>query len=170
MQSISRAVTESNDRPSDPRNQEVVHPAHDPQTGNLATPINSSKLVTTYFKNLPAYRQGLTPLRRGLEAGLFHGYILLGPFAKLNPLRDTPEANFIGLLSTFGMVLISAAAIALYAASNPPQPIRTVTTPNPPEELKHPFGWNQYAFGFLAGGAIGAVIAYALLGILPRFF
>ncbi|WP_228035481.1 photosystem I reaction center subunit XI [Oculatella sp. LEGE 06141] len=169
MQSIGRAVTESNDRPSDPRNREVVYPAHDPQNSNLATPINSSKLVKTYLSSLSAYREGLTPLRRGLEVGVLLGYILLGPFAKLNPLRDTANANLIGLLSTFGMIIIATGSIVLYAASNPPKPIKTISTPPPPEELKSPAGWNQYAIGFLFGGAAGAVIAFALINVLPRF-
>lgn len=167
MQSISRAVTESNDRPSDPRNREVVYPAFDPQVGNLATPINSSKLTKTLINNMPAYRQGLTPLRRGVEVGIFHGYVLLGPFAKLNPLRDTANANFVGLLAALGTVLIAAASIVLYANSKPPAPAKTITTPNPPDGLSTQTGWNQYAMGFLVGGSLGALLAYLLLLIIP---
>lgn len=163
-----QAVSASKDRPSDPRNREVVFPATgDPQIGNLETPINNSGLAKWFINNLPAYRQGITPLRRGLEAGMAHGYWLIGPFAKLGPLRDTDVANVAGLLSTFGMILISTASIALYASVNPPQPHKTVTTPNPPNTFRSPEGWNTYASGFLIGGLGGAVVAYLIIANLP---
>jgi len=46
----------------------------DPFVGHLATPITSSSVTRALLKNLPAYRLGLTPLLRGLEIGLAHGY------------------------------------------------------------------------------------------------
>jgi photosystem I subunit 11 len=161
---MAQAIDASKDRPSDPRNQEVVFPAaRDPQRGNLETPINNSNLSKWFINNLPAYRQGITPLRRGLEVGMAHGYWLIGPFAKLGPLRDTDIANLAGLLSTLGLVTIMTASLSLYAASNPPQPHSTVTTPNPPEAAKSPEGWNTYTSGFLIGGVGGAVFAYFVL-------
>ena len=161
---IAQSVDASKDRPSDPRNQEVVFPAgRDPQRGNLETPINNSSLAKWYINALPAYRKGITPLRRGLEAGMAHGYWLIGPFAKLGPLRDTDTANIAGLLSTLGLVTISTFAISLYGNSLPRQPHVTVTTPNPPDAFKSPEGWNSYASGFLIGGVGGAVVAYFLL-------
>ncbi|MBV9386582.1 MAG: photosystem I reaction center protein subunit XI [Chroococcidiopsidaceae cyanobacterium CP_BM_ER_R8_30] len=167
---MAQAVNASKDRPSDPRNREVVFPAYgDPQIGNLETPINDSSLSKWFINNLPAYRKGLTLQRRGLEIGMAHGYWLFGPFAKLGPLRDTDIANLAGLLSTIGLVVISAASIALYANSNPPKPVATVTTPNPPNELvsKTTEGWNEWATGFLLGGLGGAVVAYLLNDYLP---
>lgn len=163
MTTFVEKIERSNDRPSDPRNQEVVHPAGDPQVGNLATPINSSPLAKAIVSNFSAYRQGLSPVRRGLEAGLAHGYILVGPFAKFNPLRETSVGTTVALLSAVGLVAISTALILLYAASQPRPPLSTITTPNPPEEFKHPSGWNHYAQGFFFGGVGGAVIAYAIL-------
>jgi photosystem I subunit 11 len=158
------AISRSKDRPSDPRNREVVFPAgRDPQRGNLETPINNSPLVKWYINALPAYRRGITPLRRGLEAGMAHGYWLIGPFTKLGPLRDTDTANIAGLLSTLSLIAISTLAISLYGNSNPPQPTVTVTTPNPPEAARSQEGWNTYASGFLIGGVGGAVVAYFLL-------
>ena len=56
----------------------------DPFVGHLATPITSSAVTRALLGNLPAYRFGLTPLLRGLEIGLAHGYFLIGPFAKLS--------------------------------------------------------------------------------------
>lgn len=147
----------------DPRNREVVYPAGDPQNGNLATPINSSNITEWFINNLPAYRRGLSPLRRGLEVGMAHGYFLIGPFAKLGPLRDTDVANLAGLLATIGLVVILTICLSLYASTNPPSPIQTITTPNPPDALKEPEGWNEFASGFLIGGIGGAIFAYALL-------
>lgn len=101
--------------------------------------------------------------RRGLEVGLAHGYWLYGPFVTFNPLRHTEYADMIALASTIGLVIISALAISLYAASNPPRPLSTLTTPNPPEALNSPRGWSSYAQGFLVGGLIGAAIAYLII-------
>lgn len=154
---------EASDRPEDPRNKEVIFPAYDIQNGNLATPINASPLVRSYINALPAYRAGLSPLRRGLEVGLAHGYWIIGPFAKLGPLRDTDLANLAGLLSTVGLIIISTLTISLYGASNPLGPTTTITTPNPPQELSTGHGWNEYAAGFLLGGVGGAAFAYFLL-------
>jgi len=165
---MAQAFNASKDRPSDPRNREVVFPADgDPQRGNLETPINDSKLSKWFINNLPAYRQGITPWRRGLEIGMAHGYWLLGPFAKLGPLRDADIANLAGLLSTVGLVVIATASLALYSNSNPPKPLVTVTTPNPPAALNTQEGWNEFGTGFLIGGLGGAVVAYLLLDYLP---
>ena len=162
---MAQAIDASKDRPSDPRNREVVFPqGRDPQNSNLETPINASGLTKWYINNLPAYRQGITPLRRGLEAGMAHGYWLIGPFAKLGPLRDTDVANLAGLLSTLSMVAISTAALSLYAASNPPKPVVTATTNyQAPDVFRSQEGWNTYASGFLVGGIGGAVFAYFVL-------
>ncbi|NDJ17166.1 photosystem I reaction center subunit XI [Myxacorys almedinensis] len=154
---------ESTQRPDDPRNNEVVFPAYDVANGNLATPINSSPLVKAYINALPAYRAGLSASRRGLEVGMAHGYWLIGPFAKLGPLRDTSYANLAGLLSTIGLIIISTITISAYAYSNPPQPTATITTPNPPAAFRDGDGWNDYGSGFLIGGIGGATIAYFVL-------
>ncbi|MBW4487756.1 MAG: photosystem I reaction center subunit XI [Trichocoleus desertorum ATA4-8-CV12] len=157
-------IDRSKDRLGDPRNREVVRPAGgDPQTGNLETPINASGFTEAYINNLPAYRRGLSPLRRGLEIGMAHGYWLIGPFAKLGPLRDTDVANLAGLLSTVGLVVILTLGLSLYANSCPPDPTQTITTPNPPAALTAQEGWNEFASGFLIGGIGGAAFAYALL-------
>jgi len=158
---MAQAVDASKDRPSDPRNREVVFPEwRDPQRGNLETPINSSPLVKWFINNLPAYRPGLTPFRRGLEVGMAHGYFIFGPFAKLGPLRDTANANLAGLLGTLGLIIILTSTLSLYANSNPSKPIATVTVPNPPDAFKSGEGWNNFASAFLIGGIGGAVVAY----------
>ena len=170
----AKAVDESKNRPSDPRNREVVRPAGgNPQIGNLETPINASGFTEAFINNLPAYRRGLSPLRRGLEVGMAHGYWLIGPFAKLGPLRDTDVANLAGLLSTVGLLIILSIGLSLYANSCPPDPTQTITTPNPPAALTASEGWNEFASGFLIGGIGGAAFAYALLAniqILQNLF
>jgi photosystem I subunit XI len=160
---------EANSDPRDPRNREVVFPGYDIQDGNLATPINASPIVRAYLNALPAYRAGLSPLRRGLEVGMAHGFWIFGPFAKLGPLRDTDMANLAGLLSAIGLIVISTLSISLYASTNPPQPTVTITNPNPPDSFKSEHGWNEYGSGFLMGGIGGAALAYFLLSNLSLF-
>jgi photosystem I subunit 11 len=167
---MAQAIDASKNSPSDPRNREVVFPAvRDPQWGNLETPINASGLSKWFINNLPAYRPGLTPFRRGLEVGMAHGYFLFGPFAKLGPLRNATNANLAGLLATIGLVTILTACLSLYANSNPPKPVATVTVPNPPDAFNNKEGWNNFGSAFLIGGIGGAVVAYFLtsnLGLL----
>ncbi len=59
---------------------QVVQPYNnDPFTGHLSTPISDSGFTRALIGNLPAYRKGLSPLIRGLEIGMAHGYFLVGP-------------------------------------------------------------------------------------------
>jgi photosystem I subunit 11 len=95
-----------------------------------------------------------------------HGYWLIGPFAKLGPLRDTDVANLAGLLSTVGLIIILTIGLSLYASSNPPNPTKTITTPRPPDALNTQEGWNEFASNFLIGGVGGAGIAYLLISNL----
>ncbi len=170
MAHIVDKIDRSNTNPSDPRNREVVYAAWgDSQIGNLETPINASGITRAFINNLPAYRKGLSPLRRGVEVGLAHGYWLLGPFITFNPLRDSSVGSITGLLAAIGTILIATITISLYAASDPPQPTPTVTTPNPPQDLGTAEGWNEYATGFFIGGAGGAIFAYALLTNIELF-
>merc|ERR1712193_109747 len=68
---------------------QVIQPLNgDPFIGMLETPITSSPIVVNYLSNLPAYRIGVSPLLRGVEIGLAHGFFLPGPFIKLGPLRN----------------------------------------------------------------------------------
>ncbi|PZV03720.1 MAG: photosystem I reaction center protein subunit XI [Leptolyngbya sp.] len=160
---MSDAVTRSNDNPTDPRNRTVIHPVSDIYSGNLETPINSSGFTKALLNNFPAYRKGISFFRRGLEAGIAHGFWLVIPFAKLGPLRDTPTANLAGLVSAIGLLIISTLTIFLYGASNPPAPTLTLTTPQPPEEFKTSAGWKKYGEGFLIGGVGSAVVGYFLI-------
>ncbi|MBG1268903.1 photosystem I reaction center protein subunit XI [Nostoc sp. WHI] len=172
---MAQAVDASKNLPSDPRNREVVFPAFgDPQIGNLETPINASPLSRWFINNLPAYRPGITPSRRGLEVGMAHGYLLFGPFAKLGPLRDTANANLAGLLAAIGLVVLLTACLSLYSNSNPPKALASVNVPNPPADaFNSKESWNNFASSFLIGGIGGAVVAYFLtsnLGLIQGLF
>jgi len=62
----------------------VIQPLNgDPFVSMLETPVTSSPLVVSYLSNLPAYRTGVSPLLRGVEIGLAHGFFLPGPFIKV---------------------------------------------------------------------------------------
>jgi hypothetical protein len=43
----------------------------------LETPVTSAPIVAGYLSNLPAYRTGVSPLLRGVEIGLAHGFFLV---------------------------------------------------------------------------------------------
>jgi len=89
----------------------------DPFVGHLATPITSSAVTRAILQNLPAYRFGLTPLLRGLEIGLAHGYFLIGPFAYLGPLRNSDIALLSGFLSTIGLIVILTIGLTIYGVA-----------------------------------------------------
>ncbi|MDJ0724697.1 MAG: photosystem I reaction center subunit XI [Prochloraceae cyanobacterium] len=146
----------------------MIQSGGDPQVGNLATPINSSEFSTAFIRNLPAYRQGLSPIRRGLEVGMAHGYLIYGPFALLGPLRDSDNSSLAGMLSAIGLVVILTICLSIYGNTGSGKPIATLTTPNPPVELGTKEGWSEFATGFFLGGSGGAIVAYFIsTSLLP---
>jgi photosystem I subunit 11 len=155
-------------------NSEVVSAAGDPQIGNLATPINSSGFTKALINNLPAYRKGLSPQRRGLEIGMAHGYLLFGPFAFTSQFRNTGVSDIVGLIEAVILVVILTVCLSLYAGSGPKKPISTITNPNPPASLETSEGWSEFAGSFLIGGIGGAAFAYIVYevfksGVLQTF-
>jgi photosystem I subunit 11 len=140
----------------------LTQPVDDPQVGNLATPINSSGFTKALINNLPAYRQGLSPNRRGLEVGMAHGYFLYGPFALLGPLRDTEMGTLAGLVAAVSFITILTIALSLHGAVREGHATETLTTPKPPEAFGTKEGWSEFASGFLIGGCGGAAFAYFL--------
>jgi len=144
----------------------VIDAGGDPQVGNLATPVNSSGFTRAFINNLPAYRTGLSPQRRGLEVGMAHGYLLYGPFALLGPLRDSDVSGFAGAAAAILLVLILTVCLSLYSSSGVKKPVATLTTPNPPEALSTAEGWSEFAGGFLVGGIGGVIFAYLLIQVL----
>ena len=87
---------------------------NDPFVGHLQTPITSASATKSILQNLPAYRSGLSPLLRGLEIGLAHGYFLIGPFAYLGPLRNSTVSLLAGFMSTIGLILILTLGLTIY--------------------------------------------------------
>ncbi len=138
---------------------QVVKPYNgDPFTGNLATPISASDFTKAFIGNLPAYRKGLSPLLRGLEIGLAHGYFLVGPWTVFGPLRDSDFAALGGLISALAVVLLGTACLASYGIVSFQGKIN-----NPNDTLQSAEGWSQFAGGFFIGGTGGAFVAYFLL-------
>ena len=109
----------------------------DPQVGNLATPLNASAFSKAFIRNLPAYRAGLSPNRRGLEVGMAHGYFLYGPLALLGPLRDSDVASLAGVVATIGLVMVLTIAMSLHGSVRSGKAIATVTTPEPPDAVSY---------------------------------
>jgi len=131
---------------------------NDPFVGNLSTPISTSSFTKNLLSNLPAYRRGLSPLLRGLEVGMAHGYFLIGPFDKLGPLRNTEIALLSGFLSAVGLIVILTACLSMYGS---------VSFDNVKEDTKDLLqtskGWSQFTAGFLVGAVGGAGFAYLIL-------
>ncbi len=138
--------------------EELVRPYQgDPFLGNLETPLNSSAFSKAFINNLPAYRKGLSPLLRGLEVGLAHGYFLVGPWAKLGPLRDSDAANVGALISAVALVIIATGCLASYGL------VSFQSADSETDELHSAGGWSQFAGGFFIGGTGSAFVAYFLL-------
>jgi len=135
----------------------------DPFVGHLATPITSSSLTRALLKNLPAYRFGLTPLLRGLEIGLAHGYFLIGPFAKLGPLRNSDIGLLAGFFSTIGLILILTLGLTIYGAASFSQ---NKTNANVLQTKK---SWDQFKGGFFVGACGSAGFAFICLSSIPTF-
>ena len=146
---------------------DIIKPAGDPQIGNLQTPLNSSGLTKAFIGNLPAYRPGLSPQRRGLEVGMAHGYFLYGPFALLGPLRDSDIPGIAGLLSAASLVAILTVALSIYSKAGISAAVAKSTAPfEPPEAFGTSEGWKGFANSFLIGGIGGATVAYLLTALI----
>jgi photosystem I subunit 11 len=128
----------------------------DPFVGNLATPISTSSFTRSFLSNLPAYRSGLSPLLRGLEIGMTHGYFLVGPFYKLGPLRTSDVALISGLFSAIGLIVIMSACLAIYG-------VVSFEETDAADTLQTSKGWKQFTSGWLVGSIGGASFAYILI-------
>nr|YP_010338719.1 photosystem I subunit XI [Glaucosphaera vacuolata]UNJ18669.1 photosystem I subunit XI [Glaucosphaera vacuolata] len=134
----------------------------DPFVGNLATPINTSSHTKNFLGNLPAYRRGLSPLLRGLEIGMAHGYFLIGPFDKFGPLRNTEIGTLAGFLSAVGLIVILTTCLSMYGTVS-------FSSDDSKDPLYTTKGWSQFTAGFFVGAVGGAGFAYLLLVNLPIF-
>jgi len=139
----------------------------DPFVGHLATPITSSAATRAILQNLPAYRSGLTPLLRGLEIGLAHGYFLIGPFVKLGPLRNSDVALYAGFLSTIGLIINLTLGLTIYGiAAFGQEKSETSATGN---DLQTKKAWDQFKGGFFVGACGSAGFAFICLSSIPTF-
>ena len=137
----------------------------DPFVGHLATPITSSSITRAILQNLPAYRFGLTPLLRGLEIGLAHGYFLIGPFVKLGPLRDSDIALFASFLSTLGLIIILTLGLTIYGVAAFDEGKLEINDNN----LQTKKAWDQFKGGFFVGACGSAGFAFICLSSIPTF-
>nr|YP_010851201.1 photosystem I reaction center subunit XI [Aphanocladia delicatula]WGH14200.1 photosystem I reaction center subunit XI [Aphanocladia delicatula] len=135
----------------------------DPFVGNLSTPISTSSFTRNLLSNLPAYRRGLSPLLRGLEIGMAHGYFIIGPFDKLGPLRNTDIALLSGFLSAVGLIVILTACLSMYGSVS-----FTNASDESKDILQTANGWSQFTAGFFVGAVGGSGFAYLLLANLPN--
>jgi photosystem I subunit 11 len=139
--------------------EELVKPFHgDPFVGHLSTPVSDSAFTRAFIGNLPAYRKGLSPLLRGLEIGLAHGYFLVGPWTVFGPLRDSDSAALGGLISAVALVLIATACLSVYGLVTFQGDNDSST-----DSLQTTEGWSQLAGGFFIGATGGAFVAFFLL-------
>jgi photosystem I subunit 11 len=132
--------------------------------GHLATPVTSSALTRAILQNLPAYRFGLTPLLRGLEIGLAHGYFLIGPFVTLGPLRNSDISLFAGFLSTLGLIIILTLGLTIYGVATFGQDKSAITN-----DLQTKKAWDQFKGGFFVGACGSAGFAFICLSSVPTF-
>jgi photosystem I subunit XI len=137
----------------------------DPFVGHLATPITSSAVTRAILQNLPAYRFGLTPLLRGLEIGLAHGYFLIGPFTKLGPLRNSDIALLAGFMSTIGLIVILTLGLTIYGVAAFGQ---EKSLPDP-KNLQTKKSWDEFKGGFFVGACGSAGFAFICLSSIPAF-
>lgn len=143
---------------------DFVQPFDDLSTGNLRTPVNSSALTQWWIGNLPIYRPNVSPLYRGLEIGMAHGYFLVGPFTKLGPLRNSDLVNFAGLIGAIGLLVVLFAGLSIYGQSvfRAGKPV----VGELPENLQTGPAWLQFSVSFLVGGVGGAIVATELLRLV----
>ena len=135
---------------------------NDPFVGNLSTPVTTSTATKLYLGNLPIYRKGLSPLLRGLEIGMAHGYFLIGPFYILGPLRNSENALLVGLVSAIALIIILTFGLTIYG-------LASFQDGGKAEGLESSKGWRKFTSGFFIGGFGGAVVAYTLLNNISFF-
>ena len=139
---------------------------NDPFVGHLQTPITSASATKSILQNLPAYRSGLSPLLRGLEIGLAHGYFLIGPFAYLGPLRNSTVSLLAGFMSTIGLILILTLGLTIYGIAT----FQDIPSdPSTKFDLQNKIAWDQFKGGFFVGGCSSSAFAFVCLSSIPVF-
>jgi photosystem I subunit 11 len=153
---------------------QVIEPLNgDPFIGGFETPVTSSPFIAWYLSNLPAYRTAVSPLLRGVEIGLAHGYFLVGPFVLTGPLRNSAVRGEAGTLAAAGLVTILTICLTIYGIASFKEgepskaPSLTLTgRTKPADKLQTAEGWAGFTGGWFFGGLSGAAWAYILLYVL----
>mmetsp|Transcript_25600 Transcript_25600/g.35350 ORF Transcript_25600/g.35350 Transcript_25600/m.35350 type:complete len:214 (+) Transcript_25600:145-786(+) len=169
---VARAIVNTTVVAAD--NQVIKPLNNDPFIGMFETPVTSSPLVAGFLSNLPAYRTGVSPVLRGTEIGLAHGFLLAGPFIKLGPLRDSASAEVAGCLAGAGLVAILAVCLSMYGSvsfqSESPLGNKTLTGRDlAADPLQSAEGWASFTSGWLVGGFSGVAWAYVCTQVLPYY-
>lgn len=140
------------------------------------TPVTSAPIVAKFLSSLPAYRTGVSPLLRGVEVGLAHGFLIPGPFIALGPLRDVPGVGEIaGCASGAGLVLILAVCLSIYGGATFQGESKAVATKTlsgrsvAADALQSADGWSGFAAGWTVGGLSGVAWAYIMTQVLPYY-
>ncbi len=120
--------------------------------------VNPSDFTVLFLRNLPIYRQGISPLFRGLEIGMAHGYFLAGPLTVLNPVKSPEAQTQAGLILTILVIGLITIALSGYQVKNSAE-----ATENQFYWLKNPEQWDLFRSGFITGGVGGALFVYLLL-------
>lgn len=142
----------------------VIQPYNeDPFVGHLSTPITSSSVTKIILKNLPAYRKNLSPILRGLEIGLAHGYFLIGPFVELGPLRSSSISLLAGFLSTIGLIVILTLGLTIYGIATFGQN----KSMDFDKSLQTKKAWDQFKSGFFVGACGSTGFAFICLSSIP---
>ena len=108
----------------------------------------------------------MTPLLRGLEVGLAHGYFLMGPFVKLGPLRDSEIGLLAGFMSTIGLITILTLGLTIYGVATFGQEKSPSVSEN---DLQTKKAWDQFKGGFFVGACGSAGFAFICLLSIPTF-
>ncbi|MEH1912306.1 photosystem I reaction center subunit XI [Nostoc sp.] len=148
--------------------EDIIKPFRgDPCLGNLSTPINDSPIVRAFISNLPAYRKGLTPFMRGLEIGMAHGYLLVGPEVVVGPLRESVHGtNLSGLITSIYIALSACLGISIFAITTfqgNPKGAYSSYSKDFLRPLRTREEWSQLNGGIFVGAMGGAIFAYFLL-------
>merc|ERR1719198_2421766 len=147
----------------------------DPFIGMIETPVTTAPIVVNYLSSLPAYRTGVSPLLRGVEIGLAHGFFIPGPFIKLGPLRSIEgTAEVAGCLSAAGLVIILTACLSIYGEVRFQRKevvgIKTLSGREiARDELYTSEGWAKFTSGWVFGGLSGVLYCYICTQAFPYY-
>jgi photosystem I subunit 11 len=120
--------------------------------------VTDGRFGKQFIDNCAFYREGLKPWQRGIEIGMAHGYFIIGPFVSLGPLRNTPEAATVGLLSGVALIGLVSVGGLLFGTTIKPTLFDEKDAPKAS-------GFQELINWHAVGGLGGAGFAHALITI-----